>query len=99
MNTKTAYFLGITAIIFVCCYIYQAVYPHVAGQILISYYSDIKMIMSGQVPDGYSITPEQSALVSQFINLTYIVKALLGFMISAFGAFGIIQFSRRMKKT
>ena len=60
MNYKTIYFLGITAIIFGCCYIYQAVYHHLAGQVLVSFYSDIMMIMSGRVPDGYSITLEQS---------------------------------------
>ena len=99
MNNKTVYFFGTTAIIFGCCYIYQAVYPHVAGQVLVSFYSDIKMIMSGQVPDGYSITPEQSAQVSQFINLTYAIKALLGFAISALGAIGIMQFSKSTEKT
>lgn len=99
MNYKIIHFLGITVIIFGCCYIYQSVYPHVAGQVLVSFYSDIKLIMSGQVPNGYSVTPEQSAQMTQFIYLTYIIKALLGFMISALGAIVIIQFSKRMKRT
>jgi hypothetical protein len=99
MNYKIIYFLGITVIIFGCCYIYQSVYPHVAGQVLVSFYSDIKLIMSGQVPKGYSVTPEQADKMKQFIYLTYIIKALLGFMISGLGAFGIIHFSKRLKRT
>ena len=99
MNYKMIYFFGITAIIFGCCYIYQEVYPHVAGQVLVSFYSDIKMIMSGRVPDGYSVTPEQSAQMSQFIKLTYVIKVLLGLLISALGAIGILQFSKRIKRT
>ena len=37
MNHKTINFLGITAIVFACCYIYHEVYPHIAGQVLISF--------------------------------------------------------------
>lgn len=99
MKNKSIYFFGITLIIFGCCYIYQKVYPHVAGQVLVSYYSDIKLIMSGRVPDGYSITPEQSAQMAQLIKLTYVIKVLLGFLISALGAIGVLQFQKRIKRT
>jgi hypothetical protein len=99
MNHKNIKFLGITAIIFGCCYIYQAVYPNVAGQVLISFYSDIRMIMSGRVPDGYSVTPEQSAQISQFLYLTYVIKGLLAFLFSALGTIGILQFQKRLDGT
>lgn len=99
MKNKTISFLGITAIIFGCCYIYHEVYPHVAGQVLITFYSDIKMIMSGRVPDGYSVTPEQSEQISQFLYLTYVIKGLLALLFSALGSIGILQFQRRIKRT
>ena len=85
MNTKIITFLGITAIIFGCCYIYNEVYPHVAGQVLFTFYSEIKLIMSGQVPDGYSVTQEQSAQMSQFLCLAYVIKVLLALLFSALG--------------
>jgi ABC-type glycerol-3-phosphate transport system permease component len=97
MNDKIISFLGITAIIFGCCYIYHEVYPHVAGQVLITFYSDIKMIMSGRVPDGYSITQEQSARMDQFLFLTYVIKIFLALMFSALGTMGILQFLKRIK--
>ncbi|UCD79650.1 MAG: hypothetical protein JSW26_30395 [Desulfobacterales bacterium] len=99
MKNKTTIFFGITAIIFGCCYIYQQVYPHVAGQVLISFYSDIKMIMSGRVPDGYEVTQEQSAQITQFLYLTYVIKVLLALIFSALGAIGILQFQKRIKRT
>jgi hypothetical protein len=99
MSNKKIYFIGLTLIIFGCCYIYQKVYPHIAGQVLITFYSDIKLIMSGQVPDGYNISPEQALQMSQFINLTYFIKIALGLLISALGAIGILQFTKRLKAT
>ena len=98
MSTKVRQFIGITLVIFWCCYIYQAVYPHIAGAVLVSFYSDVKLIISGQVSNGYGLTPEQSARMSQFKNLTYVIKALLASVFSVFGAMGIIQFLKRFKK-
>jgi hypothetical protein len=92
-------FIGITAIIFGCCYIYHEVYPHIAGQVLITFYFDIKMVMSGRVPDGYSVTPEQSAQISQFLFLTYVIKGLLALLFSVLGTICILQFQKRIKAT
>lgn len=98
MKQKIIIFGGITAIIFGCCYIYHEVYPHIAGQLLISYYSDIKLVMSGRVPDGYSITPEQSAQMSQFIFYTHLIKIFLAFIFSIIGTIGILHLQKRIKR-
>ena len=92
MKNNFKIFLGITAIIFACCLIYQKVYPHIAGQILITFYSDIKMIMAGRVPDGYSVTQEQSAQISQFLFLTYVIKGILALVLSFLVSTLILKF-------
>ena len=97
MNNKVIIFLGITAIIFGCCYIYREVYPPVAGQVLVTFYSDIQMIMSGRVPDGYSVTPEKSAQMDQFLFLTHVIKVLLALIFSVLGTIGVLQFLKRIK--
>lgn len=97
MNNKAITFLGITAIVFACCYLYHEVYPHVAGQILISFYSDIKMIVSGKVPSGYPVTADQTARMNQFLFLTNVIKVLLALIFSSFGTIGILFFQKRIK--
>jgi ABC-type glycerol-3-phosphate transport system permease component len=98
MKHHTKRFLGVTAIIFGCCYIYHEVYPHVAGQVLVTFYSDIAMIMSGRVPDGYPVTLEQSAQISQFLFLNYVIKVLLALVFSVLGASAILRFLKRIRQ-
>ena len=96
MKKKTITFLGITAIIFGCCYIFREVYPHVAGQVLITFYSDIELIMSGRVPNGYSITLKQSERMDQFLFLSHVIKILLALLFSVLGTIGILQFLKKL---